>query len=164
MIRKTIGITFAILLFVSLAGLAHAQYGRGRMGHGFGMGRGGGYCMRAAAGQCAFDFNPGMKTTLDGSIEEIYAVPGSGSPGFQLRLSDNSIIRVLASPFWASAGFNMAVGDQVQVVAFPPVAGTAQPNIYLAQSIKNQNKNAYIQLRDDNGIPLNPNLARRGLQ
>lgn len=164
MIRKTIRITFVILLFGSLAGLAHAQYGRGRMGRGSGIGGGRGYCMQTAVGQCAFDFNPGMKTTLDGSIEEIYAVRGGGSPGFQLRLSDNSVVRVLASPFWASAGFNLALGDRVQVIAFPPAAGTAQPNVYLAQSIQNQNKNAYIQLRDDNGVPLNPNLARRGLQ
>ena len=120
--------------------------------------------MRASTGQCAFNFSPGMKTTLDGSIEEVYAVRGSGGPGFQLRLSDNSIVRVLASPFWASAGFNMAVGDRVVVIAFPPVAGAAQPNAYLAQSIQNQNKNAYIQLRDENGVPLNPNLTRRGLQ
>ena len=123
------------------------RMGRGPfMGHGRGMNARGN---RMAGGECRID--PAAKTTLDGTVDSVDMAAGAGHPGFKLRQSDNTVVTIVASPYWASADFKLSPGDKVSVMGFPC---SEQAATYLAATIRNLTTNTFLTLRDDNGVPV----------
>ncbi len=102
---------------------------------------------------CQTNFDPASAVSLEGIVESVNMGPGQGLPTFTLNRSDNTKAIIIASPFRVllSANYKIALGDHMQVLAFPSLN---YENTYVAAELKNLTNGTILTLRDATGTPV----------